>query len=127
MIRTDESLGVDRSLIGFAAQVFVDFVKQRESKQHHRAAEKNPGLLPGVCLVECFDMDPRVSRVPVVHAATLPRSSMAPGHVDGIRGAVVSSSSDPGALKSGNDSSAVAMGRSASARIHGTGQQSEWF
>ena len=52
-------------------QVFVDFIKQCERKQHHRSAEKHPGLLPGVRLVECFDMDPGVGRFLLDHAATL--------------------------------------------------------
>jgi len=108
-------------------QAFVDLIKQCECKQHHRTSEKHPGLLPGMRLVECFDMDPGVSRVLLVHAATLSRLRMASVHVDGIQGAVVCSPLDASALKSGNRSSVVGVGCPACPRIHGTGQQSERF
>ena len=68
-------------------KVFVDFIKQCERKQHHRAAEKHPGLLPGVCFVECFDMDPGICPDLLVHAATLSPLSMALVRVDGTQGA----------------------------------------
>ena len=118
---------IDRGLFGLAMQVFVDFIKQCECKQHHRSAEKHPGLLPGVRLVECFDMDPGICPVLPVHSATLPPLSMATVRADGIQGALACSPLDASALKSGNRSSAVGGGRSSCARIHGTGQQSERF
>ena len=108
-------------------QAFVDLIKQCECKQHHRTSEKHPGLLPGMRLVECFDMDPGICPVLLVHAATLSRLRMASVHVDGIQGAVVCSPLDASALKSGNRSSAVGVGCPACPRIHGTGQQSERF
>ena len=114
-------------MFGLAMQVFVDLIKQCECEHHHRAAEKHPGLLPGVRFVECFDMDPGICPVLPVHAATLSRLSMAPVRADGIQGAVACSPLDASALRSGNRSSAVGVGRSARTRIHGAGQQSERF
>ena len=84
-------------------------------------------FVPGMRLVKCFDMDPRICPVLLVHAATLSRLMMASVHVDGIQGAVVCSPLDASALKSGNRSSVVGVGCSACPRIHGTGQQSERF
>ena len=89
--------------------------------------EKRSGLLPGVRLVKCFDMDPGICPVLLVHAATLSRLRMASAHVDGIQWAVVCSPLDASALKSGNRSSVVGVGCPACPRIHGTGQQSERF
>ena len=108
-------------------QAFVDLIKQCECKHHHRSAEKHPGLLPGVRLVECFDMDPGICPVLPVHSATLPPLSMATVRADGIQGAVACSPLDASALRSGNRSSAVGVGRFACARIYGAGQQREWF
>ena len=53
-------------------QVFVDLIQQCECKQHHCTTEKHPGLCPGMRRVECFDMDPGVSRVLLVHATVHP-------------------------------------------------------
>ncbi len=88
--RAGENLRVDRGLIVLAKQVCVDLIKQCECKQHHRTAEKYPGLLPGVRLVECFDVDLGVSRFLLDHAATLSPLSMVPVHVDGIQGIAAS-------------------------------------
>ena len=89
--------------------------------------EERSGLLPGMRLVKCFDMDSGICTVLLVHAATLSRLRMVSVHVDGIQGAVVCSPLDASALKSGNRSSIVAVGCSACPRIHGTGQQSGRF
>ncbi len=89
--------------------------------------EERSGSLPGMRLVKCFDMDPGICPVLLVHAATLPRLRMVSVHVDGIQGAVVCSPLDASALKSGNRSSVVGVGCPACPRIHGTGQQSERF
>ena len=56
--------------------------------------EERSGLLPGMRLVKCFDMDPGICPVLLVHAATLSRLKMASVHVDGTQGAVVCSPLD---------------------------------
>ena len=89
--------------------------------------EERSGLLLGMPLVRCFDMDPGICPVLRVHAANLPRLRMASVQVDGIQGVVACSPLDASALKSGNRSSAVGVGCPACPRIHRAGQQSERF
>jgi hypothetical protein len=75
---------IQLALCRLAAQVFVDFVKQGECKNHERAAEREPGLLPRVWFSEWFAMDPGVGLVLVVRAAARPLSSLAASFVAGI-------------------------------------------
>ena len=84
--------------------------------------EERSGLLPGVRLVKCFDMDPGICPVLPFHAATLSRLRMASVHVAGIQGAVICSPLDASALKSGSRSSVIGVGCPACSRIPGTGQ-----